>query len=197
VVGVDEDPQDLMEMLSQMIYDKCSPTLLPRIYVENYDGVVVVVLEVSSGSNKPYRMKGDERGVYIRVGNTTLRATADIIEELRWQTQGKGYDEMPCYGAKVEDLQLGRIVDILRRKRVPDATVIPQGIYRSLKLHLEENGQIYPTNGSVLLFHGEPQLLFSEASTICTVFAGISGRDIVKTHDRFPRFAIVPFPPAV
>jgi ATP-dependent DNA helicase RecG len=183
VVGFKEDPQDLMERLSQMVYDGCSPTLIPRFHLENHDGKQVVVLEVSPGTNKPYRLKNEENGVYVRVGNTTLKATPDIVEELHWQTQRRSFDSMPRYGVQCDELNQKAILDILRRKRIPDGRVIPTQMYTSLQLHHTENGTCCPSNAAVLLFHPNPQVYFSEAFTICTVFKGTSGRDIIKTQD--------------
>lgn len=183
VMGLDKDPQDLIELLSQLIYDSCSPTLMPRFYVENYGTKSVLVLEVSAGSNKPYRLKAVDQGIYIRVGNTTLKATQDIIEELQLQTLGKSYDEMPCYAAKETHLNKQEILEILKQKRIPNAKSIPQNLFKSMKLLHEDHGKLYPTNGAVLLFCKDMQDVFSESNTICSVFSGSKGRDILETRD--------------
>jgi ATP-dependent DNA helicase RecG len=183
VIGVEDDPQDLMEQLCKMVYDSSAPTIVPRMSIESYGDLRVVVLEVSSGPNKPYRLKGEDLGVFIRVGNMTLKATPEIIQELQWQTQGRSYDEMPCYGVSVDDLMNEQILKIIQRKRSPHANSISTNITSSLKLHQEENGKTYPTQGAVLMFHAEPQLYFSEAFTICSVFAGTVGREILSTLD--------------
>ena len=183
VIGIEDDPQDLMEQLCKMVYDSSSPTIVPRMSIESYGDRRVVALEVSSGPNKPYRLKGEDLGVFIRVGNMTLKATQDIIQELQWQTQGRSYDEMPCHGASIDELMDEHILKIIQRKRIPHADSIPKKIYGSLKLHHEENGMVYPTQGAVLMFHPEPQQSFSEAFTICSIFAGTSGREIIATLD--------------
>ncbi|MBF0196813.1 MAG: putative DNA binding domain-containing protein [Planctomycetes bacterium] len=183
VEGITKDPQDLIEQLSQIVYTGCSPTLIPRFYIENYEDRQVVVCEVSSGTNKPYRVKAEENGVYVRVGNTSLKANQDIVEELHWQAQGRSFDGMPNYRVLSSELVEGDILSILKRKRLPEASSIPKKLFNTMHLHHEENGSTYPTHAAVLLFHPQPQLFFSEAMTICSVFKGISGRDILSTQD--------------
>jgi ATP-dependent DNA helicase RecG len=183
IKGVESDPQDLMEQLSQMIYTGCTPALIPRFYIESHQDRQIVVCEVSSSGHKPYRVKGEENGVYVRVGNTSFRATQDIVEELHWQTQGRSFDSMPNYGILISELEEKNILSVLQRKRIPEASSIPEGIYQSMRLHHEENGSLFPTHAAVLLFHPQPQDFFSEAMTICSVFRGTSGREVLKTQD--------------
>ena len=55
---------------------------------------------------KPYFIKSDglTNGTYIRLGAMTVKATAEIINELQQQSRGISYDVLPVYNASLNDL---------------------------------------------------------------------------------------------
>ena len=57
------------------------------------------MIEVFPGPQKPYYVKAEtlDKGVYVRLGRNTLRATSEMIEELRWRARGRSYDGMLVY----------------------------------------------------------------------------------------------------
>ena len=42
--------------------------------------------------------------MYVRLGRSTVRANADMIDELKWQSRGRNFDVMPVYDAKEQDI---------------------------------------------------------------------------------------------
>jgi predicted HTH transcriptional regulator len=108
IVGIpDGDIQNLMESIHKSIFDACSPSIVPAVYSQRIEDKNLLIIEVSSGMNKPYfrKSEGLSKGTFVRLGRSTIRATQDIIEELKWQSTGKSFDAMPLYYAKTNDLE--------------------------------------------------------------------------------------------
>ena len=56
---------------------------MPRVYAQLFGDKSVLIVEVSSGTSKPYfrKSEGMNRGTYIRVGRNTVRATPEIVKD--------------------------------------------------------------------------------------------------------------------
>ncbi|MCC6127689.1 MAG: putative DNA binding domain-containing protein [Chlamydiae bacterium] len=107
IIGIPETEAALaIEYLNHSIYTASTPPILPNVYTQTIDWKTLLIIEVSSGSNKPYfrKQEGIEKGTYIRLGRSTVKATMDLIEELKWQTHGKSFDCMPVYQTNENDL---------------------------------------------------------------------------------------------
>lgn len=124
-----------------------------------------------------------KRGTYIRVGRSTLRATSDMIEELRWQGRGLSYDVMPVYQATIDDLDSNKILKFLEKKTRGVEVSVTEEVLKAYKLVTEEHAHIYPSVCGLLLFGKKVDYWFSEAMIICTHFSGVSGREAIATRD--------------
>ena len=185
VIGLPEaDVEEKMEFLGQYIYQACSPPILPQIYSINHDGSIILVIEVSAGMNKPYFLTKDgmNQGTYIRVGRSTLKASADSIQELQWMSRGICFDELPCYHVNASELEKSGLNQWFEKNNILDVSS-QEGILRSLKVFIDEHGKEYISNGGVLLFGHAPQQIFSESFIICTRFKGDRGREVLCTQD--------------
>jgi ATP-dependent DNA helicase RecG len=186
IVGVEEAEIDrLCEYLDKSIYESCSPPILPDIHTQRIDGKLVLVVKVSPGMQKPYfmRSEGMAKGVYIRLGKSTMRADPGSIEELQRQNRRISYDCMPAYGATPENLDTAAIAEFLGRKGKPKSRSPIGNSLLAYHLAVEEQSRIIPTIGGVLLFHERPQKLVPECFIICSRFAGKSGRTVLSTID--------------
>jgi len=186
IIGVSVgEIQKAMEFLDKAIYEASHPTIIPRIYAQRFGEKSVLVIEVSSGMSKPYfrKSEGLDRGTYIRLGRSTMKATPDIIEELRWQASGLDFETLPNYRATKEDLDLGAIQDFLDGRKNQAHAECSEPILRAYALLVLEHSKLYPTNAALLLFGKRPQLFLTEAMIICTHFQGISGREAIASVD--------------
>jgi ATP-dependent DNA helicase RecG len=186
IVGVSpEEAADAIESLSKAIYDASTPPILPLVYTQIVNDKTLLVVEVSSGTNKPYYRKSEglERGTYIRLGPITLRATADLVEELKWQARGKCYDMMPVYGTAEGDLDQEKLEEFVQSRKIEKKAKISQELLRSYYLITQEHAHTYATTAGILLFGKEPQHFFTEAMIICSHFKGIEGRDALASID--------------
>ena len=183
VKGVDEDRVDvLIDTVSTSILDSCTPHVLPKIYAQRFGDSLAVVVEVSSGMNKPYflRSAGMANGTFVRIGNRTVRATPEMIEELQWQSRGRTYDELAVYDASPDDLDRSAIMASLETVKNGSPS---DAMLQSYKLVVREHLRAYPSVGGILLFGTDVQKFMPEAFIICTHFAGVGGRKALAARD--------------
>lgn len=185
IVGIDENTaEEQIEYLDKMIYEASAPPIIPLVYTQRIGDKVVLIIEVSSGMNKPYYIKslGMEKGAFIRLGRSTMKATADMIEELKWSSRGLNFDLSSLYHATSDDLDRNAIEAFFslskgQKKESANAVLASFNIIR------EEYKILYPTVAGALLFGKKPEKHLPEAFIICSRFSGISGRTALAAQD--------------
>jgi ATP-dependent DNA helicase RecG len=186
VVGISESElQKALESLDAAIYEAAYPTIIPRIYGQRLGEKSVLVIEVASGMSKPYYRKSEglENGTYVRAGRSTVRATPEMIEELRWQATGLNFETLPNYRATRADLNEDSIQIFLDHRKNHGRATATDAVLMAYHLLVLEHSKFYPTQAALLLFGKRPQHFLSEARIICSQFQGISGRKTVATVD--------------
>lgn len=186
IVGLPEEKiSAIMDALQESIFKNCNPVIIPNIYTQRIHDKLLLIIEVSSGMNKPYFLisEGLEKGTYCRVGALTRRATPEMIRELQWKAKGYSQDEMPIYATNSDIIDQKTLSDFLkqRKKSVVSHDVIV--FMKHYKLVLEEHHRCYATIAGILLFSKEPQRYLSEAFVICSHFQGKEGRHVLATKD--------------
>ena len=181
IIGITEaDRNSIYDDFPNSLYDLVRPAILPQIYEKNVDDKDVLIVKIWPGSRKPYLIKseGMPKGVYIRVGSSTRRATPEIIQDLLRENKHVSFDEE---NSGVERSVLSS--DLLRAcfgPRVSDRRLIAEKILAAS--HTGQD-QLRPTYGGILMFCERPDEYIPEALVRCTRFAGISGRNIIQTVD--------------
>jgi ATP-dependent DNA helicase RecG len=186
ILGLSESQiEQLLEFVEKAIYEASSPSIIPRTYIQRFEDKLVLVIEVAPGMNKPYYRisEGSEKGVYIRLGRSTLRATKEIIEELQWQSKGIDFECLPVRRAMIQDLDEEKIKKFLAKRKNSSKNEISDEILKSYGLIAVEQTRGYPTYSGLLLFGKKPQDYVSEAMIICSHFLGTSGREVLATVD--------------
>jgi ATP-dependent DNA helicase RecG len=195
VVGVSNDgticgiPEEqaahAIEQLSKAIYEASAPPILPLVYTQRIGDNTILVIEVSAGTNKPYfkKSEGLDQGTYVRLGPTTLRANADLIEELKWQMRGKSYDFLPVYQTTDIDLNDQEIKQFIQSRENRKLEPVTKDLLFSYYLIAQEHAQTYATVAGILMFGKRPQYYLPEAFIICTHFKGVEGREAIATID--------------
>jgi ATP-dependent DNA helicase RecG len=186
IVGVDDAKvQQTMEYLDKSIYQATTPPIIPGIYAQRIGGKTILIIEVSSGMNKPYyyTSQGIEKGTYIRLGRSTMLATPDMIEELKWQSRGRNFDTLPVYQATSNDLNLALLKQFFALKKDISVSSISQSLLKSYNILTQEHVHEYPTVAGLLLFGTQPQKFFPEIFIVCSHFSGIKGREPLSTID--------------
>jgi ATP-dependent DNA helicase RecG len=181
ILGVSEKIINrVLEETSNSIYDSISPNLIPEVFEKNLNGKTVVIIKIYPGQKPPYFIKqeGNKKGVYLRVGTSTRKASEEYIEELYRNQRRTYFDEEPT------DLTLNELNDELVKKiygknytktnLLADKVLIKDSINPKKKLS---------SIAGVLFFSESPELIVPEAIVICTQFKGIKGRNIIRSQE--------------
>lgn len=186
IIGVDEDQlMSIEEQVSNLIFDNCSPVILPEISFVNIDGLYLVKVEISRGNNLPYflKSKGRKEGTYIRVGSSNREATEDIIAELERQKRNVSFDAELNFDKPYQDLEANEFIGFYVNKTKEELNE-----YALKKLHLlgVYNGELKATNALILL-SDDPlrKEMFPYAKIECARFKGTTTQEFIdqKTLD--------------
>lgn len=180
VIGVDEATQNrIYDEFPNSIYDATSPSLLVEVYEKNFDGVNVLVIDVPASIKKPVFIKseGVPKGVYLRAGSSTRRASEDSVEELMRENKRVYFDEEPA-SPDVSVLSSELLQNIFGK--INPAQLVGEKIFVAMSPHAKK---YHPTIAGLLTFCQSPQNYLPEALIQCTQFRGIVGRDIIQTQE--------------
>ena len=176
----DADRDRLYDEFTNSLYDSTSPTIFAHIFEKRYGNKAVLIIEIPPSPKKPYFVKteGIPKGVYVRIGSNTRRASPDYIEELMREGSHTAFDEEAIHQSPsvlskewLKDFYGGRVT---QNKLFADRIITP---YPSRKeKHL-------PTVTGILLFAEKPHLYLPEATVLCSRFKGISGRQIIQSQE--------------
>lgn len=168
IVGIEEENIfELQDKISFIIYDSCSPNIIPEIYTLNIEDKLLLVIEVFRGNLLPYYLKseGKNEGTYIRVGATNRKAGYENILELERQKRNISFDEEINYEFEYESLNLNPL-----NKRFENiGKILDEKKLENLKLIKKETAKIYPTN-ALLIILGK----LSHTSVKCARFKGVT-----------------------
>ncbi len=166
IVGVTEDDlPELQDRITSIVFDRCSPAILPEIYSANLQGKLVLVVEVFRGNLLPYYLKseGKNDGTYLRVGATNRKAEFESIVELERQRRNLSFDDEVCREQDWRALDLtGLTARFAARSRPLDEEKL-----QNLKLLKLDQGQLYPTQGLMILLGLYPHVVIK-----CARFKG-------------------------
>lgn len=180
VVGVDDDhslvgvgdPLVEENRLANMVAGSISPPLRPELEIVTVSGLSLLVAKVYPAGRRPFHVtaEGEQAGVYVRLGSSTLQADQWQIAELRRQSDGVVFDQLPCHGATrgLDDEAIARAF--------PDRSV--ESVKDVIGLTVDDQGATLPTNAGVLLFGLDRERLFYDAWVQCGRFRGPKGLDL-------------------
>jgi len=154
--------------------NEISPALKCDFNIVEVDGKNIAVIEVPSGSNKPYVLSG---AIYVRQGPNSQKLTT--VEEMRdfFQQADKIYfDDALCLEASVEKDILEENIKTFRFEAGLVNATSDEQLFANLKLITNDG---YLKNGTVLFFSSNPEQFFEKAVIRCVVFDGIDKRYII------------------
>jgi len=186
IIGLtDHAIEQAMETLEESIFDACTPHIIPKFLAQRFEDKSILIIEISEGMNKPYyyHSEGVDKGTYIRMGRHTVPATLDIIQELKWQSNGIDFEKTPVFTANMDDLNTQSINVFLKNRKNSGNAEITNEVLKSYALLSHDQSKKYPSVAGILLFGLKPQVYFSEAMIICSHFQGNAGREVLATID--------------
>lgn len=185
IVGIDEkEAHAAMGWVEKGIYDASVPPILPLVYQQRINDKVLLFIEVSKGLYKPYYQKslGLDKGTFVRLGRSTVQANAELIEELKWQSRGITFDQLPIYHAYRDDLDFLKIQAFVDHRRNGKKIHINEELLLSYQILAKEHQEIHPTAAGMLLFGKNPQQFLTESYILCSHFSGNEGRDAIASR---------------
>jgi predicted HTH transcriptional regulator len=185
VVGV-ADPLVEENRLANLVMNSIAPTLVPEIEILTVDGKQLLVAKVYPAGQRPFHVtaEGPAKGVYVRLGSSNIQADKWIIADLRRQSEGLRFDQMPNAKAK------SGLDDAAIAKAFPDRDM--DSAKHVLELVVEDQGKSVPTNGGVLLFGKDREHLFPDAWVYCGRFRGADGLDLTDTLELYANLLDIP-----
>lgn len=180
IVGIDETTRNrIYDEFPNSLYDATSPGLLAEIYEKRFDDVSVIIIEIPSSIKKPVFVKseGTPKGVYLRAGSNTRRASDEYIQELIRENKRLHYDE-EIVQEKIEILSERKIKQVYGKFNLEQ--LVAEKVVSQSSVNLEK---YYPTITGILMFSETPHLYIPEASIQCTRFGGTEGRNIIQTEE--------------
>ncbi len=173
VIGIpDEELFMLEEKISNHLFDLCSPTIIPEIYIQAAEGKNLLVAEIFPGPQKPYflKSKGKRDGTYIRVGSSTRKASLEMLEELERQKRKISFDSTIIYEPCDIENALKDFIHVFQEK---SGLKMDHEHLKNCGLIICERDTQYPSAAAVLLFHSPvKQRLFPYAKIECARFKG-------------------------
>lgn len=167
ITGIDEDIFELQDKITSIIYESCYPNIIPEIYTKNIDDKIIMVIQIYKGNLLPYYIKseGKNNGIYMRIGATNRKASFENIGELERMRRNISFDEEINYEFELKNIDL----EMLNKRFGKIGKELNNEKLMSLKLIKEENGNLYPTNGLLILLG-----LFENVTTKCSRFKGLN-----------------------
>jgi len=179
VVGVEHILQE-EERLANIIADSIEPLLFPDIEVLNYEKNELLIINVPYLIGPHYfKKEGLNKGVYVRLGSTNRVADAETIAYLQRLAKQISFDEMPCIGASVNQINDKHVAETLHSSY----HAFDKKHYKSLGLIASHNNKNYPSYGALLLFSPNKMKWFPDSLVRCACFAGTSREQIIDQKE--------------
>lgn len=172
IVGVEID--NTKRSAIQNSLSEITPPLSCSLAFVEIDGKTIGVIEVPSGSNKPYVLSG---AIYVRIGpNTQKLTTAEQMRDFFQQSERIYFDEVPCSDFSHASMVDAGFLQLFKTEARINAAVPDDQIFRNLKLY---SGDQSFKNGAVLFFGKQPELWNEQALVRCLAFQGTDKRFII------------------
>lgn len=177
IVGL-ADPHHIQEQVANAIAHRIKPQILPDFHVIEAEGKSTLVIQVDH-LPAPYYLenKGENDGVYIRLGNTNRIAGKEMITEIKRAHHYPFFDKSPCDNATEIDLDKQLIQTVFSKQDF----IIDTAKLLSLGILIRKGKRIVASNGGIILF-GNPeirQMHFPFAEVRCARFAGTTRAEFI------------------
>lgn len=195
VVGVPQDEIfSTMDAITNAIQDSCEPKIIPRNSIMTVEDKLIIVVEILPGMQTPYYIKhlGLRKGVYLRVAGTTRPAENYQVQEMILRGANRSFDQQPTstpIDASEADAFCERLYAYAKKLREMNehlqAAPLPKLTRNQLlswKLLHEQGGQLFPSNGYLLL-DGKHSDAFDDPYIQCGVFKGTTRSVFLTMRD--------------
>lgn len=189
--GLDVNEIDLVQ---RQIVGACkgsiSPQYLPLLFVEEYQGKVILVIWAPAGDNRPYeapKRQTPGRCYWVRSGSMSIEAQGDIRRQLIEMTAKIPFDDRRSFEGTTGDISALRIKRFLEdiRSHLASIDLPSEELFRKLRLVVQINDHEVPRNVALMFFHDNPEQFFTGARIEVVEFGDDAGGDLID-EKRFP-----------
>lgn len=179
IIGI-ENPLQEEEKLANTIADSITPLIIPDIQISSIRNKELLVIQIPHLAG-PFYLKsfGLEHGTYVRIGSTNRLADSTIILSLQMLAKNISFDELPCVGSTLVDID-DEIIQIYLSSMFRNIT---EKQYESLNIASRRHDKLYPTNGGILLFSQNRFRWFPDTSIACVCFADETHETIIDQQE--------------
>jgi ATP-dependent DNA helicase RecG len=189
VIGVRDKTKEIIglthvlqeeERLANVIAESIEPLLVPDIQIQSYRNRELIIIQVPHVVGPVYlKSVGLTKGVYIRLGSTNRVADHEHILALQMLAKNISFDELPCIGSILSDLD----ENIIQSRLASKIGKITQNHYQSLGIITKHLNKPAVTNGGVLLFAKNRLKWFPDSVIRCVSFEGETRSEIIDQID--------------
>lgn len=185
LIGIKADTKEVVgienilleeERIANAVSDSVRPSLLPNMQFHSWRGRDVLMVTVPHSFAPFYlKAKGEDGGVYVRLGSTNRIADAALIAEIKRLKEHISYDQSPDMKLSSEELdfELAReLFDVLSKP-------FTKGTAKTLELLVDYQEGQYPTRGGLLLFGKDRDRLFPDPLIRLARFKGTTKTSII------------------
>ena len=177
IVGV-RNLDEAMRKIDDIAFNRCEPSIGILQETVDMDGVIVLIVNIPKGEQRPYRTKSGK--FYIRSGNRCRQASWQEVRRLYQTSESIFYDENPISKASPGNLDMGYFRTFLENYLdiSPEESLI-ENYLENLKVITHDKK---PTLAGMLFFGENPQRFIPYAKIIA---AYIPGTDVsIPPFDR-------------
>jgi len=180
LVGLSEEQvEQYLEDVPKAAFDAIAPYCVPELTTQWVGEKCLVRIRVHPGERKPYLIKseGTPKGVYVRVGAHSRRATPELHEDLLRQGARRSWDE------EAADIDVSQLDQTLLRTYYngpPDSSSLQSDQVIALT---RPSAQLKVTHAGVVFFHPHPSDALPQCELLYSEFGGETPTDPVRTID--------------
>lgn len=160
------------------------PDYLPLVFIERFQGELILVIWAPAGDNRPYQapIRGRNKGkdYHIRIGAQTIQARGEHKRQLLELAAKTPFDDRVNPHASVKDLSplyVRKYIDDVKSELARESSDME--ILRSLRLVKKINDHEAPRNVALLFFSEDPEKYFPGARIEIAHFADDAGGDLI------------------
>ncbi len=140
VKGVPEEDLDKIQKAILGYNNTMVPAYFPKVVIEEIDGKFVLVLWVTTGTQRPYKApehvtakKDKKLYYYIRYASSSVRANAEQERELLNMTNYSPFDMRPNFEATEDDISVPLLMEHLKKTKSKLAKqILKRGVMETL-----------------------------------------------------------------
>ena len=170
---------ELIDKITNVISDTCSPQIIPDITLHTIDSKTIIIITIYPGKQRPYYVKalGKDKGTFVRTAGSSRCADFAQIKELEFEGANRHFDQTHCVGYTVSEEKIQRLCQTMKDYALKSCKTlqdkeqvrnVTKGNLLSWGLLIEKGTELLPTNAFLLLTDN----ILPQAKIQCAVFKG-------------------------